>query len=341
MGTKQSISKDDIVIRKTVLHILDTVHGVLNLSDSLLDPGPDLYEFIRGHIFKVISSDDTKNCEFNPDTSAVYSILKELDESNEQSFLSVSRELAEKLYSIMEQSLDIPAADLLSVSFQANGTIFLALLKMNYKSNYTHSLEATHTDIVKASALPASGTRIPEAIVINLTDFHINLLEKRYEINGEKAFYLSELFLVCHTSLAPKKKLSVIDRTINIISNKYDGTDIKKKMDTKSKLRHLYQEEEQFDIEKIGKELFGNDADKRTDFDDKMEQYDLQFDTFSVNNPSTLKKLEKQVLVTDSGIEISISMDTYDKRANFEVQTDTVTGKTTVLIKNIENLILK
>lgn len=341
MSTKQSISKDDIVIRKTVLHILDTVRGVLNLSDSLLDPGPDLYEFIRGHIFKVISSDDTKNCEFNPDTSAVYSIVKELDESNEQSFLSVSRELAEKLYSIMEQSLDIPAADLLSVSFQANGTIFLALLKMNYKSNYTHSLEATHTDIVKASALPASGTRIPEAIVINLTDFHINLLEKRYEINGEKAFYLSELFLVCHTSLAPKKKLSVIDRTINIISNKYDGTDIKKKMDTKSKLRHLYQEEEQFDIEKIGKELFGNDADKRTDFDDKMEQYDLQFDTFSVNNPSTLKKLEKQVLVTDSGIEISIPMDTYDKRANFEVQTDTVTGKITVLIKNIENLILK
>lgn len=341
MSTKQSISKDDIVIRKTVLHILDTGHGVLSLSDSLLDPGPDLYEFIREHIFKVISSDDTKNCEFNPDTSAVYSILKGLDESNEQSFLSVSRELAEKLYSIMEQSLDIPAADLLSVSFQANGTIFLALLKMNYKSNYTHSLEATHTDIVKASALPASGTRIPEAIVINLTDFHINLLEKRYEINGEKAFYLSELFLVCHTSLAPKKKLSVIDRTINIISNKYDGTDIKKKMDTKSKLRHLYQEEEQFDIEKIGKELFGNNADKRTDFDDKMEQYGLQFDTFSVNNPSTLKKLEKQVLVTDSGIEISIPMDTYDKRANFEVQTDTTTGRTTVLIKNIENLILK
>lgn len=341
MSTKQSISKDDIVIRKTVLHILDTGHGVLSLSDSLLDPGPDLYEFIREHIFKVISSDDTKNCEFNPDTSAVYSILKGLDESNEQSFLSVSRELAEKLYSIMEQSLDIPAADLLSVSFQANGTIFLALLKMNYKSNYTHSLEATHTDIVKASALPASGTRIPEAIVINLTDLHINLLEKRYEINGEKTFYLSELFLVCHTSMAPKKKLAVVDRTINAISNKYDGTDIKKKMDAKSRLRHLYQEEGQFDVEKIGEELFGKDADKRTEFDEKMEQYDLQFDTFSVNNPSTLKKLEKQVLITDSGIEISIPMDTYDKRANFEVQTDAATGKATILIKNIENLILK
>lgn len=72
-----------------------------------------------------------------------------------------------------------------------------------------------------------------------------------------------------------------------------------------------------------------------------MEQYDLQFDTFTISNPSTLKKLEKQVLVTDSGIEISIPMDTYDKRANFEVQTDAATGKTTVLIKNIENLILK
>ena len=374
------IAKDDIVIRKAILHILDTVHGDCILSNTLLDPGPDLYEFIRNHIYKIVISDDTKDCEFNPETSLVYSVLAAWDESDEESFISTSQVIAEKLYTAMAQGLDIPAADLLFVTFQAEGVIYLALLKMNYKESYTHEISVSdisddglsdtdisadtdidsgtdissgiaskrepataevHADIVKSRALlPASSTRIPEAIVINLDDLHIKLLEKRYEVNGEKVFYLSENFLVCHTSLPPKKKLNILTRVINTISNKYDGADLKTKMDTKSALQKEYVDRQSFDVEEIGNRLFGNSPEKKSEFDEKMEQYDLQFDNFTVTNESTVKKLEKQIMVTDSGIEISIPMETYNKLANLEVQTD-VTGKTTIIIKNIDNLILK
>lgn len=374
------IAKDDIVIRKAILHILDTVHGDCILSNTLLDPGPDLYEFIRNHIYKIVISDDTKDCEFNPETSPVYSVLAAWDESDEESFISTSQVIAEKLYTAMAQGLDIPAADLLFVTFQAEGVIYLALLKMNYKESYTHEISVSdisddglsdtdisadtdidsgtdissgiaskrepataevHADIVKSRALlPASSTRIPEAIVINLDDLHIKLLEKRYEVNGEKVFYLSENFLVCHTSLPPKKKLNILTRVINTISNKYDGADLKTKMDTKSALQKEYVDRQSFDVEEIGNRLFGNSPEKKSEFDEKMEQYDLQFDNFTVTNESTVKKLEKQIMVTDSGIEISIPMETYNKLANLEVQTD-VTGKTTIIVKNIDNLILK
>lgn len=264
----------------------------------------------------------------------------------------------------MGEGQDIPAADLLFVTFQAEGVIYLALLKMNYKESYTHAIsrpdktpadiaEASdmedsmspgtgiQADIVKSRALlPGSGTRIPEAIIINLNDLHIKLLEKRYEVNGEKVFYLSENFLVCHTSLPPKRKLSILTKVINNISNKYDGADLKAKMDTKSALQKEYTDRQSFDIEEIGSRLFGNSPEKKSEFDEKMEQYDLQFDNFTVTNESTVKKLEKQVMVTDSGIEISIPMETYNKLANFEVETD-VTGKSTIIIRNIDNLILK
>ena len=253
----------------------------------------------------------------------------------------------------MGEGLDIPAADLLFVTFQAEGTIYLALLKMNYRESYIHNISVHDTpadtdnlstiqaDIVKStSLLPASGTRIPEAIIINLSDFHIQLLEKRYEVNGEKVFYLSERFLVCHTSLPPKKKLNILTKVINTISNKYDGADLKTKMDTKSALQKEYVDRQSFDIEEIGNRLFGKSPEKKAEFDEKMEQYDLQFDHFTVTNESTVKKLEKQVMVTDSGIEISIPMETYNKLANLEIQTD-VTGKSTIIIKNIDNLILK
>ncbi len=369
------IARDDIIIRKAILHILDTMHGQCILSNTLLDPGPDLYEFIRNHIYKIVVSDDTKDCEFNPETSPIYPILTAWDESDEESFIATSQAIAEKLYTSMGEGLDIPAADLLFVTFQAEGVIYLALLKMNYKESYTHEISVSdipaagffsdtdiesdtdvssgatskeepatteiRADIVKSRALlPASGTRIPEAIIINLDDMHIKLLEKRYEVNGEKVFYLSENFLVCHTSLPPKRKLNILTKVINTISNKYDGADLKTKMDTKSALQKEYVDRQSFDVEEIGNRLFGNSPEKKSEFDEKMEQYDLQFDNFTVTNESTVKKLEKQIMVTDSGIEISIPMETYNKLANLEVQTD-VTGKTTIIIKNIDNLILK
>lgn len=108
----------------------------------------------------------------------------------------------------------------------------------------------------------------------------------------------------------------------------------------KSNLQKMYTEEQQFDVEKVGQELFGTRPDEKAEFDEKMEQYDLQFDTFSISNPSTLKKLEKQVLVADNGIEISIPMETYNKRAAFEIKQEPG-GKTTIILREIENLILK
>ena len=352
------IAKDDIVIRKAILHILDTNRGECILSNTLLDPGPDLHDFIRNHIYKIVSSDDTKNCEFNPEASPIYSILETWDESDEASFIETSQAIANKLYIAMGEGLDIPAADLLFVTFQAEGTIYLALLKMNYKESYTHEITASdsedtnlnsndsnipviNTGIVKSRALlPSATSRIPEAVIINLSDYHIKLLEKRYEINGEKAYYLSENFLICHTNIPPKKKLNILTRVINNISNKYDGADLKTKMDTKSALQKEYVDRKSFDVEEIGNKLFGKSPEKKSEFDEKMEQYDLQYDNFTFTNENTVKKLEKQVMVTDSGIEISIPMETYNKLANFEVQTD-VTGKSTIIIRNIDNLVLK
>lgn len=351
------IAKDDIIIRKVILHILDTMHGECTLSNMLLEPGPDLYDFIRNHIYKIVSSDDTKHCEFDPELSPVLPIIQALTEEDENSFIETSQKLAEGLYNAMTEGLDIPAADLLCASFQAEGVIYLALLKMNYRDSYTHQITtqdlmpkedatdtrvgAIHAGIVKTHALlPAASSRIPEAIIVNLSDNHVQLLEKKYEVNGEKVNYLSERYLLCHAQLPSKKKLNILTKVINDISNKYDGADLKVKMDTKSALQNEYVNQKSFDVEEIGSRLFGKSPAKKAEFDERMEKYDLSYDNFSVVNESTVKKLEKQVLVTDTGIEISVPMETYNKMADFEVQLD-VNGKSTIIIRNIDNLVLK
>ena len=146
--------KDDIIIRKGILHILDSHTGYLGLSSQLLEMGPDLMEFVRGHIFKIMESDDAKRCQFNGSVSPVLSLLESMEESDDESFIEATRVLGENLFDIMCDSVTIPAADLLCVTFQVQSVIHIALLKMNYKVTYVHREEedAEANDIVETKS---------------------------------------------------------------------------------------------------------------------------------------------------------------------------------------------
>ncbi len=336
------MERDDIIIRKGIVHILDYHKGQLGLSGNMLDPGPDLNDFLRGHIYRLMSSDDMKKCRFNEENSPIFSMLETFDEGDEGDFISVSSKIAELIFEVMCDSGEIPSADLVMVSFQVESTIHLALLKMNYKENYIHSQnEDNSTDIVKQRIiLPSETSRLSEAVIINLKTMEIRLVEKKYEVFGEKLNYLSEKVLYCHADLPAKKKLNILTKAIQDINNKYDDRDIQSKMEAKSILQQEFVENQEFNVNEIGDKIFGNHTAMKQDFDEVLERYDMQYDTFTVANESTVRKLEKQVLITDTGIEIKIPMEEYNTKSNVEVIEEPSGGKT-IIIKNIENLTLK
>ena len=145
----EHIQKDDIIIRKGILHILDSHTGYLGLSSQLLDMGPDLMEFVRGHIFKIMESDDAKRCQFDGSVSPILSLLESMDETDDESFIEATRILGENLFDIMCDSVTIPAGDLLCVTFQVQSVVHLALLKMNYKVTYVHQEEEDVEDGIR------------------------------------------------------------------------------------------------------------------------------------------------------------------------------------------------
>lgn len=336
------MEKDDIIIRKGIVHILDYEKGYLGLSGSMLEPGEDLNDFIRGHIYKLLSSDDMKKCRFNEENSPIFSMLETFDESVEEDFISVGSKIAELIFEVMCDSGEIPSADLVMASFQIESTVHLALLKMNYKTNFIHRQAEDQTnDIIKQRIiLPSESSRLSEAVIINLKTMEVRLAEKKYEVLGEKINYLSEKVLYCHADLPAKKKLNILTKAIQDINNKYDDRDIQSKMEAKSILQQEFVENQEFNVNDIGDKIFGNHTAMKQDFDEVLERYDMQYDTFTVANESTVKKLEKQVLITDTGIEIKIPMEEYNTKSNVEV-IEEPGGAKTIIIKNIENLTLK
>lgn len=336
------MEQDEIIIRKAIIHILDSAVGMPVLSDALLDLSEEMNDFLRSHIYKLASGDDCKQCMFDQEQSLLYSLLNEFQEDN---LVPISQHIADHLYTIMNQNIDIPAADLFIVTYQCKSQIHLAILKMNYKEYYVHYTQSAETgnavDIIKqTAALPGMGSRLSEAALINISDDSMVIVEKKYEINGAKSNYFSELFLNCHTQMSSKTKLAIVTKAVEQVNKKYFEEDYGKQMKAKSLIHNDIIEQGSIVPETIGDKLFGEIPEIKEEFIEKLEKYNLVTQEVAPQNRQTTKKFEKQFLITDSGIEINIPMEEYNNKENVEFITNP-DGTISVLIKNINKITTK
>lgn len=336
------MNKEDIRIKKVIVHILDSTIGMPVLSDTELEYGSEIAEFLKEHIAKISSGDDAKECRFYKEESEVYHVL---DSYADDDFVAVSKDIATMLYEIMKSNIDIPAADLMVVRFKVEEE-YLALLKMNYKALYTHRTmaledgEGNSNEIIRhKSILPSESQRLTEAAIIRLNDLAVWVIEKKYEVNGEKTNYFSFLFLKCSTHLSHKSKLSIVSRAVESIQKEgFDETErFEKQMRAKSIIQEEIKEKGGFVVEELAEKIFDQQPELKVAFQDKMEKYDMVKEEIQPQSENTVRKYQSQHLYTDTGIEIKIPMEQYKNPRSVEFITNP-DGTISVLIKNIEHL---
>lgn len=334
--------KEDIRIKKVIVHILDSTIGMPVLSDQELDYGSEFADFLKEHIAKISSGDDGKTCSFYKEESEVY---KMLEQYSDDFFVDVSKDMADFLYSIMNSNIDIPPADLIVVRFRYGEEEYLALLKMNYKQLYTHrtvgSGEGGNTNeiIRHKSILPSESQRLSEAAIIKLDDLSVQVVEKKYEVNGEKVNYFSYLFLKCSGHMSHKSKLSIVTRAVESVQKEgYDEfSQYEAQMKAKSVIQEELEEKGGFVVEELAERIFEEKPELKVAFQDKMEKYDMVKEEILPQSETTTRKYQKQHLYTDTGIEIKIPMDQYKNPGSVEFITNP-NGTVSVLIKNIGHL---
>ncbi len=337
------MNKEEIRIKKVIVHILDSTIGMPVLSDRELDYGSEIAEFVREHIARISSGDDAKECRFYQEESEVYQMLEAYDDKD---FVEISKSIASLLYEIMGSNIDIPPADLLVVRFREQESEYLAFLKMNYKALYTHRTmplmegEGNSNEIIRHKAiLPSESQRLSEAAIIRLDDLSVWVMEKKYEVNGEKVNYFSYLFLKCSSHLSHKSKLSIVSRAVESVQKEgFDETErFEKQMRAKRILQEEMEENGGFVVEEIGEKIFEDQPELKVAFQDKMEKYDMVKEKIEPQSENTVRKYQSQHLFTDTGIEIKIPMEQYKNPRSVEFITNP-DGTVSVLIKNIEHL---
>lgn len=341
------MTKGDIIIRNAIVHILDSTVGMPVLSDSELSYGSDFADFLKEHIYKVLVSDDKKNCEFIEEESEAFRLIRDTNEGK-MDFVNFSKDIATKLYDIMNSNIEIPAADLMVVYFEVNQIAQLALLKMNYRASYMHTTisdEGVNTNSVTKykAMLPSETSRLTEAAVINLTDYKIKLIEKKYSVNGVKENYFSKLFLNCTSNLSQKAKLNIVERAIETVQKEYfnDSEQFEEKMRAKSVIHEELTNQGSITVEEVADKVFEEKPELKDKFREKVKKYKIDEEEEIIpQNEATTRKFEKQHLTTDTGIEIKIPMEQYNSTDNIEFLTNE-DGTISVLIKNIGHITSK
>ena len=336
------MNKEDIRIKRVIVHIMDSTIGMPVLSDTELEYGSEIAEFLKEHIAKISSGDDAKECRFYKEESEIYRMLNAYADDD---FVTVSKDIAGLLYEIMGSNIDIPPADLMVVRFREEEE-YLALLKMNYKAFYTHRTMAAEdgdgnrNEIIRhKSILPSESQRLTEAAIIRLSDLTLQVIERKYEVNGEKTNYFSFLFLKCSAHMSHKSKLSIVSRAVESVQKEgFDETErFEKQMRAKSIIQEEIEEKGGFVVEELAEKIFEEEPELKVAFQDKMEKYDMVKEEIQPQSENTVRKYQSQHLYTDTGIEIKIPMEQYKNPHSVEFITNP-DGTISVLIKNIEHL---
>lgn len=337
------MQKEEIRLRQVIMHIMDSTMGMPVLSDQVLDFGSDFGDFLRTHIFRLLESDDMKKCSFD-ESSCVKGILENY---TEEEFVPVSQKLGELLYGVMNKNIDIPPADLIVVEYEIEEVRFLALLKMNYKTYYTHMTDSdpwgNSNSVIKQKAiLPGENQKLAEAALIDLEDQSLRIIEKKYEVNGVKTNYFSQLFLQCHGSLSPKSKLEIVTKAVNDVQKKFyhESEQFEVQMETKSIINQALEENGGFAVPVLIDKIFKEQEEMKEEVIQKLDRYHLTETEVEPQNPATTRKYGKQNLITDTGIEIRIPMEQYQNKDKVDFITNP-DGTISVLIKNIGSIVSK
>lgn len=341
------MDKGDIRIKNSIVHIMDSTVGMPVLSDTQLDFGSDMADFLEEHIYKTITSDDVKKCRFVEGESEIEQIITDFKDGNKD-FVQMSKEIAQNLYAIMNSNIEIPAGDLFVIVFEVNLIPQLALLKMNFKESYTHMTMSDGTENVNTimkhrSILPSGSQKLSEAAVIKLDDMSIKLIEKKYEVNGQKINYFSKLFLNCSTKMSQKAKLAVVEKAVEAVQKEFynESEQFEEKMKAKSIIHNEITEQGSISIPEVVDKIFEDKVDLKEKFKEKIEKYNINDqELIEPKNENTTKKFGKQHLTTDTGIEIKIPMEQYNSTDNIEFLTNE-DGTISVLIKNIGHITSK
>jgi len=336
------IQLEEIVVKNIIVHILDSSMSIPVMSMDEMPTAIDINEFFATHITKTMNDDGIKSCVFDEDYNMFLGYLKDYKEEKTD-YVGFTKQVAGQLFAIMSANINIPSADLAVIRYRYKQKDYLALLKLNYQNTYIHYTDYEseiniNTIIQHRTTLPNMAQRVTEGAIIDLEDLTVDVLDKVYEIDGEKKAYLSKLFFKCHTKLSSKEQFNAVKTATNRVTKKFFDTDHDKKAEITEKLYRNLDENGEINLQTFASEAFPAQEEAKEVFFKVLEQKGVEEPKITMTEKTIQRSFDKQKIKTDEGIEIKIPMKFYNNPHKMEFVTE-ANGKISIVLKDINKIL--
>lgn len=326
----------EIIIHQAILHVLDTTLDAPVLSGDGMELTAEKTAYLQNHIEKLLASDEIRQCRPLPDSA----FRNELEHN--QDFIDLSCRIAGVLFDYMHAHTTIPGADLAVVDFTRDGAPWLGILKLNYKNGYTHYTETVegapvNSIIQQRACLPTQSGKVEEGALVNLTDYSMRLLEKKYDIDGHKEFYLSSVVFQYTQAEPEKKKLQAIqEAAAQAVRDAYEDEPHADAQVAMLIANQAADNDNQVSVEQVRQQLAEEYPLAAVPFDDYVEKSEvLEKAAAPVTvTPARIRRMESRSIRTANGIEVKIPTELLNSDSELEFLHDP-DGSVSLLIKNV------
>ena len=326
----------EIIIHQAILHVLDTTLDAPMLSGGGMELTAEKTAYLQNHIEKLLASDEIRQCRPLPDSA----FRNELEHN--QDFIDLSCRIAGVLFDYMHAHTTIPGADLAVVDFTRDGAPWLGILKLNYKNGYTHYTETVegapvNSIIQQRACLPTQSGKVEEGALVNLTDYSMRLLEKKYDIDGHKEFYLSSVVFQYTQAEPEKKKLQAIqEAAAQAVKDAYEDEPHADAQVAMLIANQAADNDNQVSVEQVRQQLAEEYPLAAVPFDDYVEKSEVLEEAAApvTVTPARIRRMESRSIRTANGIEVKIPTELLNSDSELEFLHDP-DGSVSLLIKNV------
>ena len=320
----------DLYIKRIVIHQFTPNDTELILSDQLLTITPRIDEYFRKKLSKVFS-DEAKRGMFAEDNVFLSYLSDDLMESS----VKIAQLWKEEFVISENQKTN----DLVFIQFDKDGVEHFAFLRIALKENFTH-ISSDGVSLIKVTQnnLPSAAQTPDEALVINCSNHHYYLIEKRVKHNGSFANYFSENLLQVQPEQSVKKSIKMVEQTAQKIAESFQQDDFAFQSKMKAAIHKNLEEEQELSPEKLADQLFDSNLTARLTFVDELkESIPEPIQVADIDHSRQTKKLENQKLSLSNGIQLIVPNNVYDDAESVEF-IQNPNGTYSILIKNIEDI---
>ena len=328
-----------MIIHKSIVHVLDKNSDSPILNDYECRNSLEVDKFFQKIINRVSKDDDLRKAEFNDYNNNIVKNCCEQIIYDEDTFLQNSKEIAAYLFEIMKQSEEMDSCDLAICLYSVKDEKNVAIMRLEYKKLYTHSIEFVEDKfniqiVSNEIGIPETG-RPKQCALVGLSgindEYHFKLLDKDAEKEQLETKFVTA-FLNAKKIEDDKYKTKVFKTTAeNWITNAISD-DMKKAEDIRSMLNYTLKEKEEINVEEFVQNNI-IDKDLKESFKEHMEDKGLT-ENFSVDKKWVEKKLKKRSIKTDTGFDIKGNLSDFEDAMKYSVRKNE-NGTFDIVIKNV------